>query len=314
MGVSVVRFRGHAGRGEWGVLDGEHVLPLRESPEKLSELLSLGIAGPKSEPRALAGLELLAPVTAPCQIVCQGKNYADHALETGTRLEDRTFNIFFSKAHSALAPGRGTIARPKEVRLLDYEVELGIVIGKPIHGPVDLDPESLARHVGALVVANDVSARDVQVPEGQWFRGKSFRGFCPVGPILYLPEPGELLRLDELALELCVNGEPRQKGRVSSMLYKPAETLSQLSRVMNLDCGDLLLTGTPGGVAMGVGPEWNARVRAGEFKDDRARNEAWIAEQLKRPNYLRTGDRITASIRTPDGRIDLGAQELVVGA
>jgi 2-keto-4-pentenoate hydratase/2-oxohepta-3-ene-1,7-dioic acid hydratase in catechol pathway len=90
--------------------------------------------------------------------------------------------------------------------------------------------------------------------------------------------------------------------------------LTQLSRVLDLEPGDLLLTGTPGGVAMGVSPDWNARVKAGEFPNDHARNSAWIADQLKRPNYLKSGDRITSRIRTADGSIDLGGQELVVGA
>jgi 2,4-diketo-3-deoxy-L-fuconate hydrolase len=305
MGVSVVRFQAHSGPA-WGVVDGTHVLPLKKSPPTLALLLEEGVAGPKSPPVPLAELELLSPVTAPCQIICQGKNYADHALETGTRPEDRTFNIFFTKASSALAPGRGKLLRPEGVRLLDYEVELGIVIGRRVHGPVEVTPKNLPDYIGAFVLANDVSARDVQVPEGQWFRGKSFRGFCPVGPLLFIPTREECARLEELELELSVNDQPRQKGRVSSMIYKPAETLSQLSRGVDLERGDLLLTGTPGGVAMAGKP-------TGEYPSERAKNEAWISEQLKRPNYLKSGDRIQARIRTPDGAIDLGTQELVVG-
>jgi 2,4-didehydro-3-deoxy-L-rhamnonate hydrolase len=309
MGIQVVRYS----KG-WAVLREGKAWPLAGSYPTTADFLARGVeearrggSGPGVDP---GSLELLSPVTTPCQVVCQGKNYADHAREMGVRPEDRTYNIFFAKAHSTIAPGQGVVRRPPGVRLLDYEIELGLVIGRALRGAEKIG--DLDGTVAALVICNDVSARDVQVPEGQWFRGKSFRGFCPVGPILHVLEPGEARRIAELELELSVNGAVRQKASASQMIYGPAETLSQLSATFDLLPGDLILTGTPAGVAMGITPEWNARIKSGEFKDERAKNEAFVEDQTKRPGYLKDGDRVVGRIRTPDGAIDLGMQELEI--
>src|SRR6185369_4540529 len=106
-------------------------------------------------------------------------------------------------------------------RLLDYEIELGLVIGARTRGPTPVDAANLASFVGALVVANDVSARDVQVPDGQFYKGKSYRTFCPCGPYLFVPDPAELARWPELQLTLRVNGEVRQDAPAGDMIHRP---------------------------------------------------------------------------------------------
>jgi 2,4-diketo-3-deoxy-L-fuconate hydrolase len=267
--------------------------------------------------RGAAGLldvaEVLSPVTAPCQIVCQGKNYLDHLIETGTHPQNKEFNLLFAKADSSLAPPSGVLRRPPGVRLLDYEVELGLVIGRDLLSPEKVGEGDLGRWVAGLVLANDVSARDVQVPERQWFRGKSFRGFCPVGPVFWYMEPADWAAFYSLELQLSVNGAVRQKSSVGLLMHRPPETLSLISSTFDLRVGDLILTGTPGGVSMRVPakPRWEEI--ADVFLTDKVKFARFVEEQEASSRYLKEGDRIEASIRTADGRIDLGRQELVVG-
>ena len=143
------------------------------------------------------------------RIFCQGANYRSHMVESGMD-PDRAFNMLFTKSTASLTGPDDDIVAPPHVRLLDYEVELGIVLGRPITGPVTVTDANLADYVGAFVLANDVSARDVQLPQGQWYKGKSYPTFCPVGPYLCVPEPDEVARWRELRLTLSVNGAVRQ--------------------------------------------------------------------------------------------------------
>jgi 2-keto-4-pentenoate hydratase/2-oxohepta-3-ene-1,7-dioic acid hydratase in catechol pathway len=293
------------------------VSELASTAHTLGEFLR---AGGKEEARAggagarlpLADIRLLPPVTPPCQIICQGKNYLDHLVETGVKPKDKEFNLLFTKADSSLAPARGGVRRPEGVKLLDYELELGLVIGREIRGETKITDENLHEFVAGLVMANDVSARDIQVPERQWFRGKSFRGFCPVGPVLYLMDREDFPALYDLSLRLTVNGEKRQESSTKLLLHRPPETLSLISRVFDLRVGDLLLTGTPGGVAMRVKPKtrWQEILSAG--KSDKEKFADFVREQTVSPRYLRAGDRVEASIRSPDGRLDLGVQAWTV--
>ena len=320
MSINVVRYR-LAGGIQWGLLRDGLISPLEVTFATLREFIAGG-GIQKARQQAttkspgtlkLEGLEILSPVTEPCTIVCQGKNYAAHMQETGSVPQDQPFNLFFSKASSALAASAGTINRPPGVELLDYELELGLVIAQTIDRPLTLEARDLPKYIAGIVMANDVSARDIQVPEGQWFHGKSFRTFCPVGPVFCLLEPAEFERLPELQLKLSVNGSARQNGRVAQMIYPPLKTLNQLSTYMNLQPGDLILTGTPAGVAMKVTK--NVRTKLAQaFLPQAKLAKAFIASQ-KSGRYLKDGDRIEATIRTDDGAIDLGVQKLaVVGA
>jgi 2-keto-4-pentenoate hydratase/2-oxohepta-3-ene-1,7-dioic acid hydratase in catechol pathway len=108
--------------------------------------------------------------------------------------------------------------------------------------------------VFGIAIANDLSARDVQLPQTQFFRGKSYRGFCPLGPWLTVPEDDEFDRLDDLELELAVNGTVRQRDSTRNLVFKPVETISELSTFANIAAGDVLLTGTPSGCALRVPP------------------------------------------------------------
>lgn len=257
-------------------------------------------------------MQLLSPVTTDAQIVCQGKNYPGHLKETGVRPKDKGFNLLFTKASSALTGARGAIERPAGVRLLDYEIELGLVLGAaPDLATAAEGRADLSQCVVGLVVANDVSARDIQVPQGQWFKGKSFRTFCPVGPYLVLLDRDDYGRLGDLQLTLRVNGEVRQQGQVRDMIYPPSETLAELAGILDLKAGDLLLSGTPGGVAMQVPAGLRAKFL--EFiRSPKEHMRNFVETQAASGRYLNDGDVIHASIATADGELDLGMQELTV--
>ncbi len=189
-------------------------------------------------------------------------------------------------------------------------VELGLVIGTATRGPIVVEDATLPRFVAGLVVANDVSARDVQLPQTQFYKGKSYRTFCPAGPVLFVPEPAELARWRELRLTLRVNGEVRQDASAGDMVFDPAATLTELTQIEDLDPGDLILTGTPGGVALRSPPALVQRLVS--LLPEARRWELFLRAQARRRAYLQPGDRVTATIRTPDGAIDLGGQENLV--
>lgn len=296
----------------WGVVRGTELLPLSGEYATTADVLSDGAKAAREllpDPRAvgipLADINPLNPVPG-ARVFCQGANYRAHMLESGMD-PDRAFNMLFTKSTASLSGSREDIITPANVRLLDYEVELGIVIGTPITEPVTVTEENLADHVGAFVVANDVSARDVQLPQGQWYKGKSYRTFCPVGPYLCVPEPGEISRWRELRLTLSVNGEARQDSLAGDMVFGPAATLTEFSQLETFAVGDLLLTGTPGGVALQ--PPHKAVQRVLGLLPEAKKWQLFVANQAKTGAYLKPGDVITASIRTADGTLDLGTQE-----
>src|SRR4029453_3467604 len=202
------------------------------------------------------------------------------------------------------------IVRPAQVRLLDYEVELGIVLGKAITGPVTVTEDDLPEYIGPFVLANNVSARDVQLPQGQWFKGKSYPTFCPVGPYLSIPDPDEVARWRELRLNLLVNGTVRQDSLAGDMVFGPAATLTELSGLERLDVGDLLLTGTPGGVALQPPPALVQRIAA--LLPEPAGWELFVKGRARSSACLKPGDHVVASIRTADGALDLGTQHTTV--
>ena len=314
MSTNLVRYATDDGAA-WGAVRGGTVLPLPAEFVGTADVLADGaklarglVADPDTESLPLAGLRLLPPVPG-ARIVCQGANYRSHMIESGMD-PDRAFNMLFTKSTASLTGPDDDIVRPAHVRLLDYEVELGIVLGKPITGPVTVTDANLHEYLGAFVMADDVSARDVQLPQGQWYKGKSYPTFCPVGPYLCLPEPEEVARWRELRLTLSVNGTTRQDGVAGDMVFGPAATLTELSGLERLDVGDLLLTGTPGGVALQPPPAVVQRLVG--LLPEATRWELFIKGQARSQAYLKPGDRITASIRTADGALDLGTQHTTV--
>ena len=318
MGTPVIYFE-YENQKQWGTLHDGHVAKLGLNFSTLREFIAGGGLQKARKPHqtslktslSLDAVEVLSPVTEPCTIVCQGKNYAAHMQETGSVPQDQPFNLFFSKASSSLTAPVGALVRPPGIELLDYELELGLVLGQAIDKPLKLEPRDLPNYIAGIVMANDVSARDIQIPEGQWFHGKSFRTFCPVGTILYLLDPDDFKKLPQLQLRLTVNGTQRQNGRVAQMLYSPLQTLNHISAFMNLQPGDLILTGTPAGVALNIARNWRVRL-AQAFLPQPRLTRAFIAGQKQNARFLNDGDRIESTIRLDDGTIDLGVQRLSV--
>lgn len=183
-------------------------------------------------------LQLLAPVF-PTKIVAVGRNYEDHAAELGNPIPDEP--VIFLKPPTAVVGPEQPIVLPATVGVVHHEAELAVVIG------------ALARHVPAedveavvlgYTAGNDVSARDLQRKDGQWARARGFDTFCPLGPVIET----ELDPLEPLLVECRVNGEVRQVGRTSEMIFGVAELIEFISGVMTLLPGDVILTGTPAGV------------------------------------------------------------------
>lgn len=252
----------------------------------------------------------LSPVTARQQLIFQLGNFHSHLREIGVRDTASVRNVFFAKAASSIAPPAGALRRPPEVALLDYEIEVGLVLRRATSAPIDIGEEQLPDWVAGLAMVNDVSARDAQLRDGQYFRGKSFRGFCPVGPALVLLEGDDWKRLDELRLTLKVNGEVRQDCLFGDRVHPPHRSLSELSRFMDFDAGDLLATGTPGGCAIRAPALWIQRLLG--LVPDELRWRLFIGRQAASGRYLKAGDRIEATVATADGALDLGRQFLEV--
>ncbi len=309
MAINVVRYD-DAGTPRWGVVIGTQVQTLALDAGSTATLMEHGVEmaqGAAADPRPdreLAGLRLLCPVTADRQLIAQGLNYSSHLKEIGIPSGRLPFNTIFRKASSCMAPADTDVIRPPHVRLLDYEVEIGIVMKRAITGPVRVTRDNLADYVGALVLHNDVSARDVQLPQVQFYKGKSYRTFGPTGPWLTLVDATDLAHFDEIALRLEVNGQVRQQATAADISFKPPETLTELSQVQDLYPGDLIVTGTPGGTA--VKSPGGLKLFIARLLPDSRRWPLFIKGALKDPDYLKDGDRMLLAARTPDGRIDLG--------
>jgi 2,4-didehydro-3-deoxy-L-rhamnonate hydrolase len=309
MSTDLVRYATADGAA-WGAVRAGSVLPLPAEFVSTADVLGEGakiareLLASGDDGLPLDRLRLLHPVPD-ARIVCQGANYRSHMLESGMD-PDRAFNMLFTKSTASLTGPDDDVVRPAHVRLLDYEVELGIVLGRALTGPVTVTEENLSEYVGGFVLANDVSARDVQLPQGQWYKGKSYPSFCPVGPHLCIPEPEDISRWRELRLTLEVNGVVRQDSLAGDMVFGPAATLTELSGLERLDVGDLVLTGTPGGVALRPPPAAVQRLMG--LLPDRRRWDLFVRSQSRRAAYLSPGDRIEASIRTADGVLELGTQ------
>jgi len=250
-------------------------------------------------------VDLLSPVTAPARVVAQAVNYRSHAIDSGFD-PDTVPPAFFRKASHSITGPAGDIIRPDGVGFLDYEVELGLVIGADLPAGTTVTEADLARYVAALVVADDVSARQIQLVKTQFYESKSYPTFTPAGPWLTLVDAADLARLSSLRLTLSVNGQVRQDNTAADMIVRPARALTLLSRFQPMAPGDLLLTGTPGGTALKA-PAKLAGMIAG-LLPPATRWRLFFTRQAANPRYLRDGDVITATIASPDGQLDLGTQ------
>ncbi|MFE7171304.1 fumarylacetoacetate hydrolase family protein [Streptomyces sp. NPDC057616] len=253
--------------------------------------------------------ELLSPVTTPCRVVAQMVNYRSHALDSGFD-PDTVPPAFFRKASGSVNGPYQDIVRPHHVRFLDYEVELGLVMGADLPVGTEITNSTLSQYVAALVVANDVSARDLQLPKTQFYESKSYPTFTPLGPRLLLVDADDLARLPDLRLTLKVNGTTRQDRTTTDMIVRPARALSLLARFQTLQPGDVLLTGTPGGTALKSPGRLLTTLAA--LLPPHKRWQKFFARQQANPDYLKDGDAVTARIATDDGVLDLGQQRTVV--
>ena len=254
-------------------------------------------------------LDLLSPVTAPARVVAQAVNYRSHAVESGFD-PDKIPPVFFRKSSHSLTCPAGDIIRPRGVAFLDYEVELGLVIGAHMPVGTTVTQETLHHYVAALVVTNDVSARQIQLTKTQFYEAKSYPTFTPAGPWLALAGAADLARLGSLRLTLSVNGEVRQDALAADMIVTPARALTALSKFQPLSPGDLLLTGTPGGTALKAPPK--AVEKLAGLLPRSVKWEMFFRRQAGNPRYLRDGDVVTASITRADGEFDLGTQRCTV--
>jgi 2-keto-4-pentenoate hydratase/2-oxohepta-3-ene-1,7-dioic acid hydratase in catechol pathway len=255
-------------------------------------------------------LDLVSPVTAPCRVVAQMTNYASHVKDSGLN-PDTVPLTFFRKTSGSISGPFDDIIRPGHVRCLDYEVEIGLVMGRELPVGTQVTEENWTSFIAGLVVANDVSARDIQLPKTQFFESKSYPTFTPVGPSLVLLDDDELKRFGDLRLRLWVNDELRQDSVVhGDMIYSPLRALQALSRFQRLDAGDLCLTGTPEGTALSAPPKPVEFIAA--FLPPTLKWKIFFQRQGKNPKYLKHGDTVELAISTDDGAIDLGRQHTVV--
>jgi len=190
------------------------------------------------KPTPRKGVKTLVPVV-PSKIICVGLNYADHARETGKELPKEP--LIWFKATTSLLPDGGKIEIPFPEHRTDFEAELCIVIGRKTR---NVSPMQAARHIFGYTCSQDISDRTIQKSDGQWARAKSFDTFTPLGPLVETE-----IDPTNLAIQLFQNGQLRQNSNTRELIFKPAELVSFISTNLTLLPGDVILTGTPSGIA-----------------------------------------------------------------
>lgn len=202
---------------------------------------------------AMDGARIGPPMTQPRNIYCIGLNYSDHAAEAGLPVPAEP--ILFNKSAATFCGPNDDILFSSRMTKLDWEVELGVVIGK---SGLNIAPDQAMDHVSGYTVVNDLSERAWQMERGgQWAKGKSFPNFCPTGP--WLVSRDEITDVQSLSMSLNVNGQRRQTGTTARMIFPVAHIIAYLSEFLRLEPGDLICTGTPPGVGAGMKPpQWLA--------------------------------------------------------
>lgn len=194
-------------------------------------------------------IQLSNPITRPGKIICVGLNYMDHCRETNTTPPERPL-LFTKFTTSMIGPREDIIWNNDLTKEVDFEAELGVVIGENCR---KVSEEAALAYVAGYTAANDVSARDIQLGDGQWVRGKSLDTFCPLGPVFVtrdeIPDP------QKLAIRSILNGKVMQDSNTKEMIFPVASVISFCSQAFTLESGDLILTGTPHGVGLGRDPK-----------------------------------------------------------
>ncbi len=264
--MKLVTYKPRASSAQLGAVIDDKVVNLAESsggalPNDMRAFLALGEEGLKIARRvatkkvaketgvALSDVKLLAPITNPSKVIAIGLNYLDHILETNSKTP--SIPIMFTKYTSSII-GNGDAIHwdPNETAKVDWEVELAVVIGKRAYR---VSEESAFDYVAGYTVCNDVSARDLQSERGdQWIRGKSMDTFCPLGPCIVTKD--EIADPHNLNLRTLVNGKTMQNSNTAQLLFKLPHLIAYLSRAFTLLPGDVIITGTPPGVGMGMKP------------------------------------------------------------
>jgi 2-keto-4-pentenoate hydratase/2-oxohepta-3-ene-1,7-dioic acid hydratase in catechol pathway len=233
----------------WALLGEPHRGSLREliAANRVDELRGrLGDTGAPSHPAS--SVRLLAPIPDPEKIVCIGLNYRKHAAEVGVDVDSLPeVPTIFAKYPNALAADGATVRVP--TGKTDYEAEVAFVVGKRAK---DVDEAEALDHLAGYTLLNDLSARDLQGATPQWMPGKVFDGSAPCGPWLVTPE--EAGPPDRIGIRLTLNGEEMQSGATDDLIFGVPQLVAQLSRLMTLEPGDIVSTGTPEGVGMGRNP------------------------------------------------------------
>ena len=237
---------------QWGLRRDGEIVPLAGLREDVTyqQLTDSGFlnvvedAADAAEERAVPAEEarLLAPVPRPGKIVCVGLNYHDHAEEQGQEVPERP--LLFGKAGTSVTNPGDPIVNPADIEELDYEVELGVVIGRTAK---NVDAADARDYVAGYTAVNDVSARDAQFEDEQYLRAKSYDTFAPMGPALV---PDEHLDPASLDVACRVNGETLQESNTEQFIFGVEELVEYISGVMTLRPGDVVSTGTPGGVGI----------------------------------------------------------------
>jgi 2-keto-4-pentenoate hydratase/2-oxohepta-3-ene-1,7-dioic acid hydratase in catechol pathway len=234
--VRIVRFASPSGMS-FGVLDGDgQVAQIEGHP--------FGTISFTGQRFAQADVRLLSPIL-PSKVVCVGKNYAAHVEEMKTGDAPKEPLLFLKPSTSVIGPG-DAIRIPPGSTNVHHEAELGVVIGA--RGARHVSPEQAAASIFGYTIGNDVTERDMQRSDGQWTRAKGFDSFCPLGPWIETDLPGLGKDPADLEVTCTVDGELRQQGRTSQLLFDVPTLVSYISQVMTLLPGDVVLTGTPSGV------------------------------------------------------------------
>ena len=236
--MRIVSYRRDDGQVRFGIVDGSSVL---DAGTELDAIHAGAVVG------SMDDVALLAPIPKPGKVMCVGRNYAEHAAETGSDVPDRP--QLFAKFANAIVGPRDDVIHPSITRALDYEAELVVVIGRR----ASQVPEARALDVVlGYTCGDDISARDLQFGDAQWLRGKSLDTFAPMGP--WIVTADEIPDPQALPIRCIVNGETRQDDTTANMVFSVAQIIAFVTEAITLEPGDVIFTGTPPGVGFGMNP------------------------------------------------------------